>query len=683
MKQLLFSLLLIFLVGCNPANKITESEILWDSWGIPHIYGSTDQDLYYMLGWAQMHNHGDLILKLYGEGRGKASEYWQGDFERDVLLHQLGIIESAQKVYRELPQQDKQMVDAFASGINSYAAKHPDAITDAFEVVLPVTPEDVMMHAFRVMYYEFLISDELGTAEEWTPGSNAWAINGPKTAKETTMLLANPHLPWFDFWLFFEAQLTTSENNLYGATLVGLPALGIAFNEHLGWTHTVNTLDNTDLYELTIQNGQYEIDGVFKDFETDSIPLIRNTDGTMETMKVARKRSAFGLVLRESEDKALTLSWPNMDGVFNPIGQWRAMGEAQNLADFKAALKQSALPLFNVIYADDQANILYHFGGNVPRKNGDWEKWQNTVATTSSEELWQGFYTSDEVPSYVNPETHWIQNANDPPYTSTIPPVLKPSDYASHVAPNSMAFRPQRSARLISEASDLTMDDFIRLKHDTRSEMALRLQEELKELRGLSADSLTTAALDDLLAWDTRFDAESKGAILFINVINQTRGKKVFAEDWTFGDPMNTPDGMNDPQELLAAVKRGAEGMQSAFGTLEMPYGDLFRVKVGEQEFPGNGGFGSLGLFRTMNYYNAEDGKYYAYHGDSYVCVTEFGDGVQAKALLSYGNATQSGNPHVGDQLSLYAAKELRDVWFSREAQQAHLERTEKRAEMD
>ena len=34
-------------------------ELLWDTWGIPHIYAKTDSQLMYGLAWAQMHNHGN------------------------------------------------------------------------------------------------------------------------------------------------------------------------------------------------------------------------------------------------------------------------------------------------------------------------------------------------------------------------------------------------------------------------------------------------------------------------------------------------------------------------------------------------------------------------------------------------------------------------------------------------
>ena len=47
--------------------------------------------------------------------------------------------------------------------------------------------------------------------------------------------------------------------------------------------------------------------------------------------------------------------------------------------------------------------------------------------------------------------------------------------------------------------------------------------------------------------------------------------------------------------------------------------------------------------------------------------VIEFGDEINAKVLLSYGNATQKDSPHFGDQLEHYSKKELRDAWISQE----------------
>jgi acyl-homoserine-lactone acylase len=45
-----------------------------------------------------------------------------------------------------------------------------------------------------------------------------------------------------------------------------------------------------------------------------------------------------------------------------------------------------------------------------------------------------------------------------------------------------------------------------------------------------------------------------------------------------------------------------------------------------------------------------------------------------ARVLLTYGNATQPGSPHVGDQLVLVARQEMRPAWRTREELQGHLE---------
>jgi acyl-homoserine-lactone acylase len=55
---------------------------------------------------------------------------------------------------------------------------------------------------------------------------------------------------------------------VYGASLVGQLVINIGFNENLGWTHTVNTIDTSDLYVLTEKDNGYLLDGQVKPFET-------------------------------------------------------------------------------------------------------------------------------------------------------------------------------------------------------------------------------------------------------------------------------------------------------------------------------------------------------------------------------------------------------------------------------
>ncbi|MBR9776492.1 MAG: acylase [Cytophagales bacterium] len=681
-KKLLLFVVPIFLSLDFPNIKPPTDEILWDKWGIPHIYASTDDNLYYMMGWAQMHNHGNLILKLYGEGRAKSSEYWSEDIGRDKLLHQLGVLNASQKAYALLPQKEKQVLISFAKGINTYAEQNPNELEEKYKVVLPVKPEDILQHTFRVFYLEFLINRNISKANKWTAGSNGWAISGSKTTSGNSMLMANPHLNWDDFWLFFEAHLITETNDLYGTTLVGLPTIGIGFNKNLGWTHTVNTLDNVDLYELTLQNGQYQLDNEFHDFTIDSVQIIEKTGSEKKATTVLRKQSAFGMVYKEEGNKAIAIKWPNTDGKLNIIGQWLAMGESQSLEEFQGALAMNGLPLFNVIYSDKENNILYHFGGNAPKKNGDWKKWQNIVASTSSDDLWQGYYSSEEVPTYLNPESGWIQNANDPPYTSTFPAAIRPDDYPSHMAPNAMGFRPQRSALLIKDAMNLNLDQLIALKHDTKSEYFLRIKEDLRNINSMELDSLTKEALEILLSWNGAFEANSTGPVLFGMLAKELGSKGVFAEEWDFNDPLNTPRKLKDLSHVTSSLQIAAEKHQQIYGSLAVSYGDVYRLEVGNHSYAANGGAGSLGIFRTMNYSPKGKGQFIATHGETYVCATEFGKEVTAKALMSYGNATQAHSPHVGDQLELFSKKQLRKVLLQREDQLQNLEKREQLSQM-
>ena len=677
LKKLFFLILPIILFTGLSNPKQLNDEILWDKWGIPHIYASSNDNLYFMMGWAQMHNHGNLILKLYGEGRAKSGEYWGANIERDRQLHQLGILDASLSAYALLPEEEKEVLIAFAKGINAYVEKHPSEFEGKYKVVLPVKPEDVMHHTFRVFYLEFLINRNLSTANNWSPGSNGWAISGSKTASGNSMLLANPHLNWYDFWLFFEVHFITTTNNLYGTTLVGLPSIGIGFNENLGWTHTVNTLDNVDLYELTVKNGQYKLDNEYHDFDIDSISITQKTKTGREHIVVVSKQSKFGMIVKEEGNKAIAIKWPNSDGKLNIIGQWIAMGEAKSLDQFQEALKMNGLPLFNVIYSDKENNIMFHFGGHVPKKYGDWKKWQGIVPSSSSKDLWQGYYSAKEVPAYINPESGWIQNANDPPYTSTIPHAIDPKDYPSHIAPNAMPFRPQRSALLIKDAENLSLADFIQLKHDTKSELFLRIKEDLKTLDSRVEDSLTRRALKILLKWDGSFDASSNGPVLFRMFAEEMGGNGIFKTDWSFSDPLNTPKGLKNEVDILASLKKAAEKHLAKHGSLSIAYGKVYQLKVGNYTYDGHGGAGAMGIFRTMNYALENDGKYYVKHGETYVCATEFGDEVTAEALLSYGNATQAHSPHVGDQLKLFTQKKLRKVWLKREDQLKNLEKTE------
>lgn len=106
-----------------------KSEILWDKWGVPHIYGETADAASYAYGWAQMKGHADILLELFGTSRGRAAEYWgEQHAESDIYLHKLGVPERAAALYQAQGAEYQARLDAFVAGMNDYAAQNPEEI---------------------------------------------------------------------------------------------------------------------------------------------------------------------------------------------------------------------------------------------------------------------------------------------------------------------------------------------------------------------------------------------------------------------------------------------------------------------------------------------------------------------------------------------------------------------------
>jgi acyl-homoserine-lactone acylase len=69
--------------------------------------------------------------------------------------------------------------------------------------------------------------------------------------------------------------------------------------------------------------------------------------------------------------------------------------------------------------------------------------------------------------------------------------------------------------------------------------------------------------------------------------------------------------------------------------------------------------------------------KNYAANGETIVCAIEFARVQRANCTLGYGNSSQPGSPHLGDQIPLMAQKALHPVWREKKDIEANLEKRE------
>ena len=676
-----------------------KNEILWDTYGVPHVYGKNTAAVFYGYGYAQALSHADEILRLYGESRGKGAEYWGANYEDTaVWLLKNDVPARSKRWYDAQVPAFKANLDAFAKGINDYATTHPEAIDPEVRVVLPVSGVDVVGHAHRLMNFVYVASPNLGgegdaSAEDTArqaqqdgyvgdDGSNTWAIAGKKTASGRTMLLQNPHLSWnTNYFTYYEAHLIGPDFDIYGATQIGLPIVRFAFNEQMGISNTVNAMVGATTYRLTVTDAGYLFDGKMRPFEVKTTSYkLRLPDRSTIEKSLEIKSTVHGPVFRRRDGTVTALRVAGLDRP-GMLHQYFDMVTAKNYQAFSAAMKRLQVPTFNISYADRDGNIEYIFNGIAPkRRSGDIAFWQGLVPGDTSEYLWTEVHPYEDLPRVTNPPAGFIQNTNDPPWFPSWPTPIKASDYPPYLAPQGPeSMRSQNALKMIAENDKITFEKFMALKLSTRSLLADRTLPDLLAAAKADPDADMQAAVKLLTEWDHFYSANNRAGLLFEEWARLFAGPSFtgvanYAVPFDGSNATSTPSGIKDPAAAVAMLRNAIISTRAKYGALDRVFGDVSRFRLADVDVPGDGQVGGLGPFRVITWGPLDAaGKRYPQHGETWIAMIEFSTPLKAYGLMSYGNSRQPGSKHRGDQLAHLSKHEFRELWLQRRQIEAHV----------
>ena len=100
--------------------------IIRDNWGIPHIYGKTDADAVFGLMYAQAEDDFNRVETNYINAMGRLAEA-EGEAEvyRDLRMKLFIDPDSMKAKFAASPDWLKQLMIAYADGLNYYLYKHP------------------------------------------------------------------------------------------------------------------------------------------------------------------------------------------------------------------------------------------------------------------------------------------------------------------------------------------------------------------------------------------------------------------------------------------------------------------------------------------------------------------------------------------------------------------------------
>lgn len=650
-----------------------------DSFGVPHILAETEAAAAFANGYVAAEDHGPEIARLYLKARSREAAHFGKAFaDSDLWTRVFGVHDAAKAGYDQSPETVRAILDGYAAGFNRYMTQRNNP-ADAFE---PVTGVDVLAHAMRVVNIEFALDRSQITGATRSaaprPGSNMFAVNKERSASGNAMLVGNPHLAWFGSQVWHELHITVpGVINCYGASLIGLPGIEIGFNERLGWSHTVNPHDSTDIFELTLAPDDpesYVFDGGTRKFTKRSAAVQVVVDGKKTEQTRAWLESHIGPVVASGNGKAYALKSPNLSA-YRMIEQWNQMAKARTLDEFKTTLGIQGISMFNIAYADADGNCFYISNGRFPKRPAGHD-WSGIVPADNSAAIWTEILSPAELPQLTNPKGGYVHNSNNAPWYTNLGERIPASQFPPDVFPDENDLRSQLGLRLIDSDSSLTFGEMLANKLNPGLLVAERVKAELIAVAKKEKSLKEAAAV--LEAWDNTVSRESRGSVLFVAFwdVYEAKADRDFAVDWDPNRPMDTPQGLGEPELAVELLAEAAKSVTEKYGTLDVPWGDVYRLRHGDVDVALSGFDGDPGAYRVIGYARETDGKFKALGGDSYVFGVEFSSPPRAVSILPYSQSADPASPHHDDQTEMFAAGEFKDVWFTEAAIAQHTKRT-------
>lgn len=684
--------------------------ILRDDWGIAHIYAKTDADAVFGMIYAQAEDDFNRVETNYLNSLGRLAEA-EGESKIYQDLRQRLFIDPVQlrKDYAASPDWLKKLMNAWADGLNFYLAKHPEVkprVIQRFEpwMALSFTEgsiggdiERVNLTQFEAFYGKVPVaqaqlhySDDEDETEE-PRGSNGVAIAPSNTASHHALLLINPHT---SFFFRSELQMVSEEGlDAYGASTWGQFFVYQGFNEHAGWMHTSSGVSQLSFYLETVEakSGKpyYKYGSEERPLETKEITIPYRTDSGTSEKKFTVYYTSHGPVIGESDGKWLTIHL--MNEPVKALTQSYSRTKSKNYKDFRQSMELHTNSSNNTIFADSDGDIAYFHGNFIPRRDPSFD-WTKPVDGSNPATEWHGLLSVDETPRLLNPNSGWLYNSNNWPWSAAGPSSPKKEDFPPYVETGTESARGLHAIRVLQDKKDFTLNSLIAAAYDsylTWFEKPIPCL--VKAWDAAPADNPLKSKLSEqielLRKWDARWAVDSVPtslAIFWGQNIQQRIGADARKAGIYMSDYICTK---TSPGVLLQSLSEASDKLASDFGSWKTPWGDINRFqRLNDDIAPSftdagpsipveftSAVWGSLASFGARAYPGTK--KWYGTSGNSFVAVVEFGDRVHALAVTAGGESGHVNSKHFDDEAQRYATGSLREVYFYRDQLKSHTER--------
>lgn len=655
-----------------------------DEWGVPHIYAQTEEGVAYGLGWAQAEDRLEQLLKNYRLAAGTMAEAFGPEWvEHDWQQRLAGHERVCRQRYRTLPAEVRRLIEAYQQGVKDYMARHPQDVPSWAPHIEPW--QAVALGRLIIFGWPIgLAMRELERRGEVALpfSSNQWAVRPERTTLGCAILLIDPHIPWDGPFRFYEFRAHGGRFHLSGFGPVGIPLLGLGHNEFLAWAATTpGGPDTADIYveEVNPNNPlQYRYEGQWREMK------VRKEVIRVKGQAPIEREIHFthhGPVLLREGNRAYALATPYLDQVHIATQLYR-MCLARNLEEFRAAMAMNQFMQQNIMYADVEGNIFYVRTGRVPIRPQGFDFSQPVPGNTRRSE-WLGLHPMGDLLQLLNPSRGYMQNCNIGPDTMLVDSPLRKEKYPSYIygaePPGYTNSRGRRAVELLERTKRMSLEDAFAIAVDCHADAAEAWKRALEQAAKASTDldliRHLKPSLELLLGWNGFMERDSAAATLFRFWRDFTKKMEpaVPLEEVRQGKPLT----QEQQAVLLRALAQAQEHLQQKYGRLQVPWGEVHRLRRGNRSWPLSGGDSGDGqTLRAIGARMEDDGIFYGYTGQNWTQVVVLRPGrVESYSYTPYGQSDRPDSPHFADQAEkLFSRSRLKPTWFHRQDLEGHIE---------
>lgn len=566
------------LSGQLTVNGLSEkTEIIFDEFGVPHIYAANEEDAYAALGYVHAQDRLFQMEMLKRAASGRLSEVLGPDLlEVDKLFRTLGLNEFARKNAAAFLNSDtanyQRAVHAYFKGVNAFVEKGPTpieftltgipktqfSVEDAYltigfisltfanglqadpvlqriaeelgpdylrDLAINVTPEEVRIPSYPgpgKPVTGSLIS-ALHSIREKLPiqpflGSNGWVVSSKKSTSGFPILANDTHIGFSQPAVWYEAHLEYPGLSFYGHFLAGFPFGVLGNNRFCGWGLTMFENDDVDFFQEEYNPSNPEEvkfgTGWEKLVTRREVIKVKGEPDFILDVKSSRHGPIINGMLDHIEKGApVAICWQLLEGYNEDVQGLYGLVNASNFSDVKNSVVRISSPGLNFMYGDTAGNIAWFAAARLPIRPPHVQS-KLFLDGTSGKDEYQGYYPFDKNPQAINPPWGYVSTANNQP--DSVSGVLHPGYYYP-------ASRANRLNQLLQSRNQFSLEDMKMINMDDSSDVHVGQARLLAGLlqKSVSKDQDFRRVVEILNGWHGEHSLNSEGPSVFYNMLAQ------------------------------------------------------------------------------------------------------------------------------------------------------------------